>query len=87
MMKMINGFTGTEMWVADDRVNEYKAAGHRLAAESEKPTVKDEPKAEAEEIKEPEVEETQDEEPEVKETKVKETKKATKTTKASTKKK
>lgn len=72
MMKMINGFTGTEMWVADDRVDEYKAAGHRLAAESEKPTVKDEPKAEAEEIKEPEV---------------KETKKATKTTKASTKKK
>ena len=72
MMKMINGFTGTEMWVADDRVDEYKAAGHRLAADSEKPTVKDEPKAEAEEIKEPEV---------------KETKKATKTTKASTKKK
>lgn len=72
MMKMINGFTGTEMWVADDRVDEYKAAGHRLAAESEKPTVKDEPKAEAEEIKEPEV---------------KETKKAPKTTKASTKKK
>lgn len=72
MMKMLNGFTGTEMWVADDRVDEYKAAGHRLAAESEKPTVKDEPKAEAEEIKEPEV---------------KETKKAPKTTKASTKKK
>lgn len=72
MMRMINGFTGTEMWVADDRVDEYKAAGHKLAAESEKPTVKDEPKAEAEEIKEPEV---------------KETKKATKTTKASTKKK
>ena len=72
MMKMINGFTGTEMWVADDRVDEYKAAGHRLAADSENPTVKDEPKAEAEEIKEPEV---------------KETKKATKTTKASTKKK
>ena len=72
MMKMINGFTGTEMWVADDRVDEYKAAGHKLAADSGKPTVKDEPKAEAEEIKEPEV---------------KETKKATKTTKASTKKK
>lgn len=72
MVKMINGFTKTEMWVADDRVDEYKAAGHRLAAKSEKPTVKDEPKAEAEEIKEPEV---------------KETKKATKTAKASTKKK
>lgn len=72
MMKMVNGFTGTEMWVADDRVEEYKAAGHKLAADSEKPTVKDEPKAEAEEIKEPEV---------------KQTKKAAKTTKASTKKK
>lgn len=72
MVKMINCFTGTEFWVADDRVEEYKAAGHKLAADSEKPTVKDEPKAEAEEIKEPEV---------------KQTKKAPKTTKASTKKK
>lgn len=72
MVKFINKWTGSIMWVAEDRVDEYKAAGHKLAADSEKPTVKDEPKAEAEEIKEPEV---------------KQTKKAAKTTKASTKKK
>lgn len=41
MVRMINGFTKTEMWVADDRVDEYKAAGHNLAAESEKPTVEE----------------------------------------------
>lgn len=41
MVRMINGFTKTEMWVADDRVDEYKAAGHTLAAESEKPTVEE----------------------------------------------
>ena len=33
MTKFINKFTGTDMWVADDRVEEYKAAGHKLAAE------------------------------------------------------
>ncbi len=32
MVKFINKLTGGEMWVADDRVEEYKAAGHRLAA-------------------------------------------------------
>lgn len=32
MVKFINSITGTQMWVADDRVEEYKAAGHRLAA-------------------------------------------------------
>lgn len=38
MVKFINRLTGTEMWVADDRVEEYKAAGHKLAAENvEKP--------------------------------------------------
>ena len=33
---------GNDMWVAEDRVEEYKAAGHRLAAEpkAEKPTEK-----------------------------------------------
>ena len=31
MVKFINKLTGGEMWVADDRVEEYKAAGHRLA--------------------------------------------------------
>ena len=37
MVKMINVFTRTEFWVADDRVEEYKAAGHTLAADLEKP--------------------------------------------------
>lgn len=37
MIKFINKFTGGEMWVADDRVEEYKAAGHKPAAEAEKP--------------------------------------------------
>ena len=38
MVKFINKLTGSEMWVADDRVEEYKAAGHKLAAENaEKP--------------------------------------------------
>lgn len=41
MIKFININTGTEMWVADNRVEEYKAAGHKLAAENaEKPKKK-----------------------------------------------
>ena len=32
MIKMINAQFGNEMWVAEDRVEEYKAAGHKLAA-------------------------------------------------------
>lgn len=42
MVAFVNAFTGTEMWVADDRVEEYKAAGHVLAAHSneEKPEEK-----------------------------------------------
>ena len=41
MIKFINKFTGTDMWVAEDRVEEYKAAGHKLAAENvEKPARK-----------------------------------------------
>ena len=31
MVRMIN-ILGNEMWVAEDRVEEYLAAGHRLAA-------------------------------------------------------
>ena len=46
MVRMINKFTKTEMWVADDRVDEYKAAGNVLAADLEKP------KVEANEVKE-----------------------------------
>lgn len=36
MVEFINGITGTQMWVADERVEEYKAAGHKLAAISSK---------------------------------------------------
>lgn len=40
MVKMINAAFGNEMWVADNRVEEYMAAGHKLAAKppAEKPT-------------------------------------------------
>lgn len=46
MVKFINKLTGGEMWVSKDRIEEYKAAGHKLAADSlpEKPAVK-KPKA------------------------------------------
>ena len=47
---MINGFANTEMFVADNRVDEYLAAGHVLAADppvtKKAETVKEEPKAE-----------------------------------------
>lgn len=33
-IRMINAFSGTEMWVAENRVDEYKAAGNKLAAEN-----------------------------------------------------
>lgn len=33
MVKFINYFTGNEMYVAEDRVEEYKKAGHKLASE------------------------------------------------------
>ena len=32
MMKFINAFTGSVMWVAEKRAGEYEAAGHRPAA-------------------------------------------------------
>ena len=31
MVKMINALFGGEMWVSEDRVDEYLAAGHKLA--------------------------------------------------------
>ena len=34
MKKFINCFTKTEMWVTDERIEEYKAAGHTLAADN-----------------------------------------------------
>ena len=35
MIKFINKVTGTEMWVAENRVDEYKAAGHKPAADDQ----------------------------------------------------
>ena len=42
MVEFINKVTGGTMWVADDRVEEYKAAGHKLAAlpDAKKPAKK-----------------------------------------------
>ena len=37
MVKMIHAQFGNEMWVAENRVEEYKAAGHKLAAADTKP--------------------------------------------------
>lgn len=58
MTKLINRRTGSVMRVADDRVDAYLAAGHKLAAD--RPTVKPimpEPIVEPEPEKEPEMEE------------------------------
>lgn len=38
MIKFINAVTGGEMWVAEERAEEYKAAGHKPAVPAEKPT-------------------------------------------------
>ncbi len=49
MTKFINALTGTEMLVADDRKEEYLAAGHKLAVNppaKKTETVKEEPKEE-----------------------------------------
>ena len=67
MVAMHNPFTKTITWVADDRVDEYKAAGFVPVADLEKPEVEveeptEEPKEEpveaepSEEIEEPKVE-------------------------------
>lgn len=40
MIKMINGNSGNIFWVADNRVDEYLAAGHRLAVIPEGPKKK-----------------------------------------------
>ena len=37
MIKFINRTFGNEMWVADERKEEYLAAGHKLAVENPKP--------------------------------------------------
>jgi hypothetical protein len=53
MVEFLNPFTKTTFWVADSRINEYKAAGYPLAADSVKPKVevKEEPKEEKKETK------------------------------------
>ena len=40
MVKFINKLTGSVMWVHESRVDEYKAAGHKLAADSNEKPVK-----------------------------------------------
>lgn len=40
MVRMINKLTGNEMFVAEDRVDEYLALGHKLPAEPKKETKK-----------------------------------------------
>lgn len=40
MVKFINAVTGTIMWVHESRVDEYKAAGHKPAAEPKKKKTK-----------------------------------------------
>lgn len=40
MVKMINAATGTDMWVAEDRVREYQEAGHKLASDKTAPAGK-----------------------------------------------
>lgn len=37
MIRLINKITGGPMWVHESRLDEYLAAGHRLAAPPEKP--------------------------------------------------
>lgn len=39
MVKMVNALFGNEMYVSDERAQEYLAAGHKLAAEA--PAVKE----------------------------------------------
>lgn len=40
-VKMIDRRTGTNFWVTEERVEEYKAAGHKLAATPSTPKVKE----------------------------------------------
>ena len=36
MIRMTNGITGSTMWVAEERLDEYLRAGHKLALPPEK---------------------------------------------------
>ena len=55
MKEFINPYTKTRFLVADDRIEEYKAAGFPLAADSEEPKseVKESKTEKVEEVKEP----------------------------------
>lgn len=44
MVKMINRLLGSTMWVAEERVDEYISAGHKLADTTPK-TTKEKPKS------------------------------------------
>lgn len=44
MVKFINKFTWNAMYVSESRVEEYKAAGHKLAASDTEPA-KEKPKS------------------------------------------
>ena len=50
MVKMINSLLGTEMWVAEERVDEYISAGHKLADTAPK-TTEEKPKSKAKKVK------------------------------------
>lgn len=54
MIKLINRRTGSAFWVADERVEEYKVAGHKLAASSSTPQkpIEEESVEKEEEVKE-----------------------------------
>lgn len=43
MIKLLNRLTGTIMWVTEERLDDYLAAGHKLAAMSASPEVPAEP--------------------------------------------
>lgn len=47
MVKLINRDTGTEMWVDESRVAEYRAAGHTPAAPASAPAKEPEEKPQA----------------------------------------
>ena len=47
MVKLINRDTGTEMWVDESRVAEYRAAGHMPAAPAPAPAKEPEEKPQA----------------------------------------
>lgn len=50
MIKMINALFGNEMYVSEDRVEEYVSAGHKLA-DTPKPKEKPKGKAKSKKIK------------------------------------